>query len=70
MEQGVLWAQEMECSHVIFEADALSVIQAINDNNTGSDYGHIARKFSLPVPLLLVVASIIWKWTTTRWLTS
>ncbi|KAK9989508.1 hypothetical protein SO802_029747 [Lithocarpus litseifolius] len=41
MEQGVLLVQEMQLSRVFLEGDALAVIQAINDNSTGSDLGHI-----------------------------
>ena len=34
----------MHLSQVIFEADALSVIQAINDKLTGNDFGHIIQE--------------------------
>ena len=47
MEHGVLLAQEMECSYVIFGVNSLSVIQAINDSNTSSDYDHIVREIQL-----------------------
>ncbi|XP_023878442.1 uncharacterized protein LOC111990905 [Quercus suber] len=43
MEQGILLAQELQLSCVILESDALAVIQAINDNTTGSDLGHILQ---------------------------
>ena len=43
VEQGVLLAQELQLSRVIVESDALAVIQAINDNTTGSDLGHILQ---------------------------
>lgn len=43
MEQGVLLAQELQLSRVILESDALAVIQAINDNSTGSDLGHMLQ---------------------------
>ena len=43
VEQGVLLAQELQLSRVIVESDALTVIQAINDNTTGSDLGHILQ---------------------------
>ena len=43
MDQGVFLAQEMHLTHVIFEANALSVIQAIN-NTTGNDFGHIIQE--------------------------
>ena len=44
MEQGVLLAQEMHLSQVIFKADALSVIQAFNNNSTGNEFGHIIQE--------------------------
>lgn len=47
MKQGVLLAQETECSYVIFGVDSLSVIQAINDSNTSSDYDHIVQEIQL-----------------------
>ncbi|KAK9986582.1 hypothetical protein SO802_031533 [Lithocarpus litseifolius] len=47
MEQGVLLAQELQLSLVILESDALAVIQAINDNSTGSDLGHILQGIQL-----------------------
>ena len=43
MDQGVLLAQEMHLTHVIFEANALLVKQAIN-NTTGNDFGHIIQE--------------------------
>ena len=41
LEQGVLFAQELQLPRVIFEFDALAVIQAVNDKATGSFYGHL-----------------------------
>ena len=41
MQDGVLLAAEMEVSHAIFESDALSIIQAINDGIHGGELGHI-----------------------------
>ena len=43
VEQGILLAQELQLSSVIVESDALTVIQAINDNITGNDLGHILQ---------------------------
>lgn len=59
MKQGVLLAQEMECSYVIFGVNSLSVIQAINDSNTSSDYDHIVQEIQLARTSLLVTASIV-----------
>ncbi|KAK9986583.1 hypothetical protein SO802_031534 [Lithocarpus litseifolius] len=47
MEQGILLAQELRLSRVILESDALAVIQAINDNSTGSDLGHLLQGIQL-----------------------
>ena len=41
MEQGILLAQELQLSRVILESDALAVVQALNDNSTGNELGHI-----------------------------
>ena len=41
LEQGVLFAQELQLPWVIFEYDALAMIQAVNDKATGSFYGHL-----------------------------
>ena len=41
LEQGVLFAQELQLPRVIFESDALAVIQAVNDKATGSLFGHL-----------------------------
>ncbi|XP_030965775.1 uncharacterized protein LOC115986680 [Quercus lobata] len=47
MQQGVLLAQEMELSNVIFETDALSVIQAISHDLSGSEMGHLIQGIQL-----------------------
>ena len=39
--QGVLFALEMQISRVIFESDALSVIQALTTGDLGGEVGHI-----------------------------
>lgn len=41
MEQDVLLAQELSLSKVIFESDALSVIQAISQDLSRSEIGHL-----------------------------
>nr|XP_023926797.1 uncharacterized protein LOC112038229 [Quercus suber] len=46
MEQGILLAQELQLSQVMFESDALSVINAINDSAFGTPYGHIIQDIS------------------------
>lgn len=43
MRQGVLLAQEMTLSKVIFESDALSVIQAITQDLCGSKTSHLIQ---------------------------
>ena len=43
LEQGVLFAQELQLPRVIFESDALAVIQAVNDKDTGSFFGHLIQ---------------------------
>ena len=43
LEQGVLFAQELQLPQVIFESNALAVIQAVNDKVTGSMYGHLIQ---------------------------
>ena len=47
MEQGLLLAQEMELSNVIFKTDALSVIQAISQDLSGSEMGHLIQGIQL-----------------------
>ncbi|KAK9984941.1 hypothetical protein SO802_034466 [Lithocarpus litseifolius] len=41
--EGVLLAAKMEVTHVIFESDALSIIQAINDGVFVGELGHIIQ---------------------------
>ena len=41
--EGVLLAAKMEVSHVIIESDALSIIQAINDQVFGGELDHIVQ---------------------------
>ena len=42
LEKGVLLAQEMNPSHVIFELDALSIIhQSLQSKETNGIFGHI-----------------------------
>ena len=43
MEQGILLAQELHLSRIILESDALAVVQAVNDNSTGNELGHILQ---------------------------
>ncbi|XP_075654719.1 uncharacterized protein LOC142624872 [Castanea sativa] len=43
LEQGVLLAQEIQLSRVIFESDSLNAIQAVKDKASGSNYGHIVQ---------------------------
>ena len=43
LQEGVLLASEMGLSKVIFEGDALSIIQAVNEGNVGGDFGHIIQ---------------------------
>ena len=47
MEQGILLARELHLPRVILESDALTVIQALNDNSTGSELGHILQGIQL-----------------------
>lgn len=44
MEQGVLLAPELQLSQVIFEANALSIIQATNNNLSRNAFGHIIQE--------------------------
>ena len=46
LEQGIFLAQELQLSRVMFESDALSVINAINDSAFGTPYGHIIQDIS------------------------
>ena len=43
LQEGVLLASEMGLSKVIFESDALSIIQAVNEGNVGGDFKHIIQ---------------------------
>ena len=43
LEQGILFAQELQLPRVIFEFDALAFIQEVNDKAMGSMYGHLIR---------------------------
>ena len=43
LEDGVLLALELGISHVIVESDALSIIQAINEDVLGGELGHIMQ---------------------------
>ena len=46
LEQGIFLAWELQLSRVMFESDALSVINAINDSTFGTPYGHIIQDIS------------------------
>ena len=50
MEQGVLLAQEMELSNVIFEPNVLLVIQAITQDLSGSEIGHLVQGIQFAKP--------------------
>nr|XP_023889265.1 uncharacterized protein LOC112001321 [Quercus suber] len=43
LQDGVLLALELGISHVIVESDALSIIQAINEDVFGGELGHIVQ---------------------------
>ena len=43
LQDGVLLALELGISHVIVEFDALSIIQAINEDVLGGELGHIMQ---------------------------
>ena len=47
MEQGVLLAQEMTLSKVIFELDAILVIQGISQDFRGSETSHLIQGIQL-----------------------
>jgi len=47
MEQGVLLAQEMTLPNVIFEFDAISVIQAVSQDLNGGAMGHLIQGIQL-----------------------
>ncbi|XP_050277978.1 uncharacterized protein LOC126719474 [Quercus robur] len=46
MEQGILLAQELQLSKVLFESDARSVINAINESAFGIPHRHIIQDIS------------------------
>ncbi|XP_023920453.1 uncharacterized protein LOC112031983 [Quercus suber] len=46
LEQGIRLAQESQLSRVIFESDALTVINAVNDSAFGAPHGHIIQDIS------------------------
>ena len=50
MEQGVLLAQEMELSNVIFETNVLLVIQAITQDLSGSEIGQLVQGIQFAKP--------------------
>lgn len=43
LEQGVLLAQNLQLTRVMFESDALNVINAVNDAAIGTPFGHIIQ---------------------------
>ena len=43
LEQGILLAQNLQFTHVMFESDASNVINAINDSTLGTPFGHIIQ---------------------------
>ena len=45
LEQGILLAQELNLSHVIFESDASSVILAVSQGNVDGPMGHFVHSF-------------------------
>ena len=45
LEQGILLAQELNLSHVIFEFDASSVILAVSQGNVDGPMGHFVHSF-------------------------
>ncbi|KAL0007774.1 hypothetical protein SO802_009276 [Lithocarpus litseifolius] len=47
MEKGILLTLELQLSQVILESDAIVVIQALNDNSTGSELCHILQGIQL-----------------------
>ena len=54
IQEGMLLAPEMEVSHAIFEFNALSVIQTINDGIHSGELGHIIQN------IREVSSSFIW----------
>jgi len=47
LEHGVLLAQELNLSHVIFESDATSVISAVSQGHYGGSTGHLVQNIQL-----------------------
>lgn len=45
LEQEILLAKDLQLPRVIFESDALNVIQAINEKAIGSSFGHFIQDF-------------------------
>ena len=43
LEQGILLAQDMQLTRVLFECDASNVINAVNDSAIGTPFGHIIQ---------------------------
>ena len=43
MEQGILLAQELQLPRVMFESDAITMINAINDSTFGTPFRHIIQ---------------------------
>ena len=43
LEQGILLAQDMQLTCVMFECDASNVINAVNDSAIGTPFGHIIQ---------------------------
>ena len=43
LEQGVLLAQELQLTRVLFECDASNVINAVNDSAIGTPFRHIIQ---------------------------
>ena len=43
LEHGVLLAQDMQLTRVMFECDASNVINAVNDSAIGTPFGHIIQ---------------------------
>ena len=43
LEQGILLAQDLQLTHVMFESDASNVIDVVNDSALGTPFGHIIQ---------------------------
>ena len=48
LEQGILLAQDMQLTRVMFECDASNVINAVNDSAIGTLFGHIIQDIIQP----------------------